>query len=293
MLVSPVSRRALYLGLALLVPILGGWDWLTRPDADVAAGNRAFADGEYRRALAAYERSRAKHGLSPEIQLNIGAALHGLAAAEEDPELAGPLLDRAESAFREAAGSSDPEVVSSAYYNLGNALQRRDKLREAIEAYRQALRANQDNDNARYNLELALRRLQRESDPDRRADPDQGQGQPRDPGSEGQGQQPPSDPDQRPEGGEPPEEPDPFADPGAPDAGAPQPPPDAATPPSTGAPPSPSPPSGDGHPGAAGGDDRNRKLDALENRSRELRRRQLRRGAEGSGSSRRPDIEDW
>ena len=44
----------------LLILPLAGWEPLWRPDPDVSAGNRAYADKRYDDALAAYMAERAK-----------------------------------------------------------------------------------------------------------------------------------------------------------------------------------------------------------------------------------------
>lgn len=251
--------------LALAIPLLGGWGWLTRPDPDVATGNRSFSEGRFRAALESYQRART-HGDGAAVQYDIGSALYKLAAAASDPKVANPLLDRAEDSFRRAARSSDPVLRSAAEHNLGNTLFLRERYGAAVKAYRKALEANQDNDDARYNLELALRRLEG----GRRA-PQPGAGQPGQNGQRGQRGQPP--------------------DPGDPLAGQPgQPDAQSGDPGRSGAPPGGAAPE---FPGAGDqAETHDRKLDALENRSRELRRRQLRRGNR-SGSSRLGAEKDW
>ena len=314
------------LGIALVcaVPLLGAWEWLTAPDPDVAAGNQALEAGEFRSALDLYERAEKQRGTAAELELDKGIALYKLAAATDDQAERERLLERAESAFRRAAETSSDPLKSAAYYNLGNAAFLRERWTEAIDGYRRALLANQDNDNARYNLELTLRKIEREKNPPQsgnQGQPSQGgdQGQQGSQGQQGQQGQPgQGDPQQGNPGqqGDPGQQ-DPSGqddqgqgqgqDPGDPQQGQPgdnqgssgqsgsQPPPGSSGGDGSG---DSKLPYGDPQPGQGygGTDDRSehdRKLDALENRSRDLRRRRLRRDSRSRGSQRFGAQKDW
>ena len=62
--------------------------------------------------------------------------------------------------FLEAAENGDPALSSASWYNLGNALYRQQQLQESLEAYKQALRANPADLDAKHNLERVLEQLQ-------------------------------------------------------------------------------------------------------------------------------------
>lgn len=64
----------------------------------------------------------------------------------------------AEQALLQAIRRGDEQTSWRAYYNLGNLYYGVGEYTRAIEAYQEALRLNPQADNARYNLELALRR---------------------------------------------------------------------------------------------------------------------------------------
>jgi tetratricopeptide (TPR) repeat protein len=63
-------------------------------------------------------------------------------------------------AYRDAIESGDPELVSKGWYNLGNALYRQQQLQEALEAYKQSLRADPSDADAKHNLERVLEQMQ-------------------------------------------------------------------------------------------------------------------------------------
>ena len=331
------------LGLALLLVACGGWTWdiLRAPDPDVERGNQAYADGRYAEALEHYE-AAGKRGEDARLHFDRGASLYKLGEAAEAAERA-ELLGKAEEEFSRAADTTDLALKSRAYFNLGNTFYLRERWDEAIGAYRRALRADPQNDGARYNLEMALRQRPKQDPPPQgqqgQQDPQQGQqgqGQP-DPqqGQQGQGQPDPQqgqqgqgqpDPQQGQQGqqGQGQQDPQPGQgqqDPqpgqqgqGDPQQGDPQQgqqqgqgqeddpqqgqddprQPDGA---GQGEPPDRDP--GRGDPGSAGEpegrdapSEEEQKLDALEERSRDLQRRLLRKG--GRHDPRRlPSRKDW
>ena len=177
---APSRRRAL---AVLLVVALAGWEPFRAPDPDVEAGNRAYAEGRYDDALAAYDQAARRGAVDGDgLAFDRGTAELAKAAAVKDPDEKRRLTERAIEDLKQAARARDARIRGSANYNRGNALMDRDKLDDAIEAYKQALRDDAGLDDARVNLELALRRRQKQQ----RQQPQQGQGQGQ--GQQGQGQ---------------------------------------------------------------------------------------------------------
>ncbi|MFQ5398347.1 MAG: VWA domain-containing protein [Anaerolineae bacterium] len=143
----PRSWLPLRMILFVLVFLLGG----CAPSAGrlLAKGNKAFADGAYDRALEAYSK-----------------------AQEVTPEAAEPLYDSANVYYRQEAyqeagtllqqalGYAQEELAQFAQYNLGNVYFQQEQWDAAVEAYKEALRRNPDDQDAKYNLELALQRSQ-------------------------------------------------------------------------------------------------------------------------------------
>ncbi len=124
-----------------------------------AAGNRAFRRGDYTRAVERYRTALGRTAEdAPRLRYNLGTAL----LWEGDPEAAREQLTA-------ALEAQSPELRARAFYNLGNvhvqdrAVDEVQRLLDAIAAYRRALLLNPDDEDARWNLELAMRRL--EEDP--------------------------------------------------------------------------------------------------------------------------------
>ena len=83
---------------------------------------------------------------------------------------------RAQSAFRKAIGSTEDRALkSSAWHNLGNLSLQQSELSPAIQAYKQALRENPENEEARYNLAYAMRLAQQQQDQNQDQQQDQDQ----------------------------------------------------------------------------------------------------------------------
>ena len=276
--------------LLVAVLLLGGWTWFESTDPDVARGNRHYQAGEYGQAVDAYREAQ-ERGDEPGIHHNLGSALYKQAEAEKDEAARTALLEQADKELRKATESDDPALKSSAFHNLGNSQFQRGQYEEALQSYKRSLRANPDNDDARYNLEMTLRKLGKDKPPQQQpqqgqgqGDPQQGQGQgqgdpqqqdPRqgqdpqqqDP-QQGQGQDPqPQDPQQG--QGQDPQQQDPQQDPQSQDT------------------------DGDGQPDQKPMTESERKLDALERLSRDLRRQKLRNQSGRSQNRRVKPPRDW
>ena len=205
--------------------------WFQQRDPSIQRGNQLYRQQQYQQALSEY-RSSSSDG--SHRSYNIGAAQYQLArtaheaAAGAAPGAAtthtpGPAgsqqttgggtdAERASAALASFSGAvaharrdSDLQLASIAHLGRGNALFALERYSEAVAAYKDSLRANPDYDDARYNLEIALRRLQPRQQPGRRP-PDSARPQPgqpgqrpekhREPGSDGAGdpgQSPPGD----------------------------------------------------------------------------------------------------
>jgi tetratricopeptide (TPR) repeat protein len=171
-------------------------------EENVRAGNEKLLAGDGQAALSHYDAAERKVGVRPEIDYDRGHAAARLGKLEE-----------AERHFRRAAEKAPAPLASRALQNAGNVLAGRGDRKGAIGAYREALRRDPGNEDARYDLEVLLRR---EEPPPSGPKPEEGGQEPRPRPGDGEQQGRPSDP--RPEGREPrqgPPRPDPGAGPGA------------------------------------------------------------------------------
>jgi Ca-activated chloride channel family protein len=147
------ERTAAAAALALALSLaLAGCDTAAR---HAAAGERLYEKGEWRAAYDRFRRGLERSG-EPALAYNAGNALYRMRRYET-----------AERQFRDAAGGS-AELRQRSLYNLGNTLVRTAEdadenakgplLDRAITAYEEALRAAPADADAKWNLEIALRR---------------------------------------------------------------------------------------------------------------------------------------
>lgn len=147
---TPVASRAAVLAL-LVVPLLAFGI------GDFERGNRYYRQGRYGEAVEAYQKALAAGDTSSILRYNLGTALLRLGR-----------FDEAEQHLRAALRTLDPEMRERTQFNLGNRFldagraasdprQREQWLDAAVEAYRDALRLDPADRDAKWNLELALR----------------------------------------------------------------------------------------------------------------------------------------
>ncbi|MEP7142187.1 MAG: VWA domain-containing protein [Ferruginibacter sp.] len=116
----------------------------------IKKGNEAYNKKEYEVARENYKKAVAKNPANQKAQYNLGNALYKSKKPED-----------AVVAFNAAIQNSRlPDEKSAAFYNKGVVLQNDKKLPECIEAYKNSLRLNPADEDARLNLQKALQQQQ-------------------------------------------------------------------------------------------------------------------------------------
>jgi tetratricopeptide (TPR) repeat protein len=146
------------LALVTLGPLLCGFGLLEKRDVEVEAGNAALKAGKAEDALAHYDKAVGKLPADPGAHFDRGAALYALAR-----------FDEAGQEFLRATEAKDGALKASAFYNLGNAFFKKDKFKEAADAYKRSLGLAPDDKQAKWNLEIALQK-QKEDDKKKKDD---------------------------------------------------------------------------------------------------------------------------
>ena len=121
----------------------------------VRKGNRQYNKGNYEQSAGRYEQALQAAPGQFEAIYNLGNALY---KAER--------FDRAEQTMQQAAADSlraDTERAE-AFYNLGNAQFKQQKYQEALESYKQSLRLNPSDMEAKYNYAYTKRLLDENKD---------------------------------------------------------------------------------------------------------------------------------
>lgn len=119
----------------------------------VAKGNELYKKQQFDKAAEEYRKAADLNPKNSKAQYNLGAALYKSKKTEA-----------AEKAFTDAlANTKDETAKSKAVYNKGVVLSSQKKLLESINAYKEALRLNSKDEEARENLQKALNELKKQS----------------------------------------------------------------------------------------------------------------------------------
>ncbi len=118
----------------------------------IREGNKQFRLGQYDKAEVSYRKAIEKNPKNAQAQYNLGNALM---AQKKD--------SAAVQQFQQAAQlETSPLRKAAAYHNMGVICQTHKMFGEAIDAYKQALRQNPQDDETRYNLVLCQRQKKKQ-----------------------------------------------------------------------------------------------------------------------------------
>jgi tetratricopeptide (TPR) repeat protein len=119
------------------------------PDRHIRKGNKDFENQDYRQAEVNYLKALAIDSADPRGLYNRAAALY----KQGDYQQATQLLDK--------VLKQNPETphAAQAWHNLGNSFLQNKKYKEALAAYKQALRNNPSDKDTKYNYSYALEKL--------------------------------------------------------------------------------------------------------------------------------------
>jgi len=126
--------------------------------ADIQKGNRLYQQQKYKEAEESYRNALAKKDENVPGNFNLGDAMYKQKNFKD-----------AQAQFSKIATSTNnKQVAAGAYHNLGNSLLESKKLEESIEAYKKSLLNNPKDDQTRYNLAYAQKKLQQKKDQDKK-----------------------------------------------------------------------------------------------------------------------------
>ena len=130
----------------------------------IRSGNNQYDDQKYKEAEVDYMKGLEKNPDSFKGKYNLGGALYKQENYKDAGDLYNSLISK----------SGDREEQANAYYNLGNALLKAQKYPESIESYKNSLRLNPSDADAKYNMEFAKKMLkdQQQQNQDQNKDQD-------------------------------------------------------------------------------------------------------------------------
>lgn len=131
----------------------------------IRKGNREYNKENYSESEILYRRASDENSRSPEATFNIGDALYRQHKYEDAGK---QFLDN-------TTQTVDPEMQAAGWYNLGNSLLQANKVKESIEAYKNSLKLDPDNNAAKYNLGYAQNLLKKQEEEQQQQQPQQNQ----------------------------------------------------------------------------------------------------------------------
>ena len=148
------KRTVMIIGLAFVIGQLSVAPTFAQDNMSarrhVKQGNKQFQKRDFSEAETSYRKALEKNKENPQALYNLGNAL--LAQGQDTTAI---------KFFEQAAKvEKNPLRQSQSFHNLGTILQGRRMFGEAIEQYKQALRLNPNDDDARYNLVLCKHQLE-------------------------------------------------------------------------------------------------------------------------------------
>lgn len=145
---------------------------VSSPNGDAKKGNEAYEKGEYAEAEALYRASIEADPENAEVYFNLGNALAKQGKTEEAMQI-----------FMEYRSlAKTPEEKALAEYNIGSILSDGEQWKPAAQHFRNALKLNPEDADARHNYERAFAESKKEDENQQQQEQDQNQEQ--DPPSE-------------------------------------------------------------------------------------------------------------
>ena len=140
--------------LTILFLFIGLFAISQKENKQVVKGNELYKQKEYEKAIEAYSKATTINNNNPQAQYNLGNSLFRLQN-----------FDAAQSAFDVAAQNAKTNnLKSQANYNSGVSNVQSKKLPEAIQYFKNALKLNPTDNEARENLQKAINELKKEQE---------------------------------------------------------------------------------------------------------------------------------
>lgn len=136
------------------------------------AGNQAYHGGKIMESASIYKKSLKEKPTYYKANFNLGDALYKTAEMIKSGKMPVPdkrmtadsaanlVFDQAAEQFEVVAKSvNNPDTIQKAWHNFGNAKLQQKNYEEAVRGYKKALRLNPKDEETRYNLAYAQRKL--------------------------------------------------------------------------------------------------------------------------------------
>lgn len=145
-------RKSGYIWLAVALILLSASMTAQTDKKYIRKGNREYDKKNYPESEIQYRKANDKNKLSPDAVFNIGDALYRQNKYEDAGKEFLDNTNQNEDAVKKSAG----------FYNMGNSLLKANKVQESIEAYKNSLKLDPGNVEAKYNLGYAQNLLKKQ-----------------------------------------------------------------------------------------------------------------------------------
>ena len=134
----------------------------------IQSGNDFYKRQQYEQAASEYNKAVGTDSSNTTALFNLGNSLYKKNSRDEAIKAYSDLANK----------TKETGLRSDSYYNKGVVLSKQQKLEESIETYKNALRQNPDNTQARENLQKALLELKKKNPPPKKEKENKKQQQP-------------------------------------------------------------------------------------------------------------------
>ena len=154
--------KSFFTFIVILVAALQSFSQVDKKN--IRLGNRLYEKGKYLDSEVKYRKALEKNPGSVDAIFNLGDALYKQGKVEEAAKV-----------FNDAIPLVKPkeqrEQLANTLYNLGNSMLKANKFDESINAYKNSLRANPNDQDTKYNLAYALQ-MKKKNDQKKKDDKD-------------------------------------------------------------------------------------------------------------------------
>ncbi|MDZ7755688.1 tetratricopeptide repeat protein [Rhodohalobacter sp.] len=178
-----------------LILLIIGFLFIASSLNDARKANEAFKNGDYELAVELYRQAIDQNPDNSRLYFNLGNALAKAGYTEEAMKVY--------EQFRNMTEEINQQALAD--YNKGKLLSEQENFDEAISHFREALRKNPDDEDARFNYELAQRlkqqqeQQQQDQQQDSKSDQDDSEGEDDQENDENQDENQQQDPNQKPQ----------------------------------------------------------------------------------------------
>lgn len=140
----------------------------------IKEGNKLFDEGNYQEAEIMYNKATQVNPNSPAANYNLALSLAKQLKTSDNDSIKNDMMAHALSLFELVPTlTKDSTLIAMAFHNMGNLRYENEAYKEAIDAYKQSLRHNPNDNDTRYNLRMAQLKLQEQQQQQQQQDKNQ------------------------------------------------------------------------------------------------------------------------